>query len=118
MALAQTEGSTSRVDFGLDIGLLRSSGHPSWLEGSAGKLRFDEDNDGLQLTRGFLDFESLVTDTVKAHFLMEAYNDEFSTLFDITEAYLEWRPMPRSANRYRVKLGAFYPRIGRSLAGS
>ena len=117
MAFAQTEGSTSRVDFGLDVSLLRSSGHPSWLEGSAGKLRFDEDNDGLQLTRGFLDFESLVTDTVKAHFLMEAYNDEFSTLFDITEAYLEWRPMPRSANRYRVKLGAFYPRISLENVG-
>ena len=36
---------------------------------------------------------------------------------DLTEAYLEWRPVPRSANRYRIKVGAFYPRISLENVG-
>jgi hypothetical protein len=117
IAVAQTEGTTARLDLGLDVSILQSRGHPSWLEGSAGKLRFDADNDGFRLTRGFLDYEGMVTDTVKAHLLLEAYDDGFSTPIDATEAYLEWRPIPRSANRYRVKLGAFYPRISLENVG-
>jgi hypothetical protein len=116
-AAAESEGATARVDLGLDVSILRSSGHPSWLEGSAGKLRFDPDHDGFSLSRGFLDYEGLVTDTVKAHFLLEAYDDGISSPVDVTEAYLEWRPIPRSANRYRVKFGAFYPRISLENVG-
>ncbi len=108
---AQGEGATSRVDMGLDISLIKASGHPSWLDGSAGKLRYDPENDGIGLTRGYVDIESMVADTVKAHVVLEAYDDDHGPTVDATEAYLEWRPVPNSANRYRVKAGVFYPRI-------
>ena len=107
-AAADVNAATSKLDMGLDISFLKTNGHPSWLEGSAGKLRYDESTDGLEFSRGFIDYEALLTDTVKAHVVSELYNDNFGPALDFTEAYLEWRPVPVSANRYRVKLGAFY----------
>ena len=56
---------------GLDISFISASGHPSWLEGSGGKLRYDENTAGLQLSRGFIDYEALITDALKAHIVSE-----------------------------------------------
>ena len=116
-ALADGYATTSQLDVGLDVSFLKTSGHPSWLEGSAGKLRYDQSTDGLQFSRGFLDYETLLADTVKAHVVSEFYDDSFGPAIDLTEAYLEWRPLPVSANRYRVKVGAFYPRISLENVG-
>ena len=110
-ALARSEPSGHQLDAGLDLSYIDASGHPSWLEGSAGKLRYDSDNDGLLLSRGFIDYNYRLADTVTASINAELYLEDFSSTLDLTEAYLEWRPVPRSANRYRLKLGAFYPRI-------
>jgi hypothetical protein len=110
-AFAQDDAATSRIDVGVDASIIRASGHPSWLEGSAGKLRYGESNDGPQLSRGFMDYESLIADTLKIHIVSEMYDDDFGSTVDLTEAYLEWRPLTASANRYRLKVGAFYPRI-------
>ena len=108
---ANDEPATSHVDWGLDIALIDSSGHPSWLEGSGGKLRFDPDNDGLQFSRAFIDYRTRLANTLSGHVVSEIYADDFGPAVDLTEAYLEWRPMTATANRYRLKLGAFYPRI-------
>lgn len=110
-ASAQSEPANYRLDAGVDLSYIDANGHPSWLEGSAGKLRFDSDNDGLLLSRGFVDYDLRVADTLTASINAELYLEDFSSTFDLTEAYLEWRPVPRSANRYRLKVGAFYPRI-------
>jgi len=116
-AFTQVETATGQLDMGLDISFISTSGHPSWLEGSGGKLRFDEDTDGLKLSRGFIDYEALLTDSVKVHLVSELYHDDFGPTIDLTEAYLQWRPMTESANRYRLKVGAFYPRISLENVG-
>jgi hypothetical protein len=108
---AQDRPVTAHVDMGLDISVISASGYPSWLAGSGGKLRYDEDTEGLQLSRGFIDYEALITDSVKAHIVSEIYDDDFGPAIDLTEAYVEWRPVPASPTRYRLKAGAFYPRI-------
>jgi hypothetical protein len=95
----------------VELSFIDASGYPSWTEGSVGKLRYDERNDGLVMSRAFVDYQALVTDTLNAHVSLEFYDDDLGSLADFTEAYVEWRPVPKSANRYRVKLGAFYPRI-------
>ncbi|MDH5344276.1 MAG: hypothetical protein OEW59_00810 [Gammaproteobacteria bacterium] len=110
-AVAQSEPANYRLDAGLDLGYIDASGHPSWLEGSAGKLRYDSDNDGLLLSRGFVDYDYRIADTLTASINAELYLEDFSSTLDLTEAYLEWRPIPGSSNRYRLKLGAFYPRV-------
>ncbi len=96
---------------GIDISFINSSGYTSWTEGFVGKLRYDDSNDGLMISRAFADFEIQLADTFKAHTVLEAYDDDIGSTVDFTEAYVEWRPVPQSENRYRLKLGLFYPRI-------
>ena len=106
---AQDAGNRADVVGGVDLSLVAVSGYESWTDGSVGKLRFSDN--GVYLDRAFVDFEGRLTDTLKASFAVEAYGDDLGTVADLTEAFLEWRPVPRSANRYRVKIGGFYPRI-------
>jgi hypothetical protein len=110
-AIAQFEPAAYQLDAGLDLSYISANGHPSWLEGSAGKLRYDSDNDGLLVSRGFMDYGYRLADTLTASINAELYLEDFSSTLDLTEAYLEWKPVPRSANRYQLKLGAFYPRV-------
>jgi len=110
-ALAQSEPARYGLDAGLEVSYIDASGHPSWLEGSAGKLRYDSDSDGLLLSRGFVDYGYRLTDTLTTSINAELYLEDFSSTLDLTEAYLQWRPIPKSANRYQLKVGVFYPRI-------
>lgn len=112
VASAQADGEhRQHMVAGVDVGYVDTAGLTSWTNGFVGKLRYDDSDDGLLISRAFLDYELRVADTVDAHAALELYDDGLGAVVDATEAYLEWRPVPRSANRYRLKLGAFYPRI-------
>ena len=100
-----------KLHTGIDVSYVDASGYQSWTEGFVGKLRYDDNNDGLMFSRAFADYEYQITDTFKAHAAVEAYDDDIGSTVDFTEAYVEWRPVPQSENRYRLKVGAFYPRI-------
>ncbi len=102
-------GEGHEVTLGIEAGYLHMSGHPSWTEGFVGKLRYE--NDGLVLSRGFADYRGRLGDTLNARVVLEAYDDNVGNAIDFTQAYLEWRPVPSSATRYRLKVGMFYPRI-------
>jgi len=82
----------------------------SWLYHGSGKLRYDEDHDGLRANRIFIDFAGSIVPTLSGHIAATMNNDVAETV-DVTEAYLEWRPMPASPWRFRTKAGAFYPRL-------
>ena len=97
------------MDVGFEVGYVNASGYESWTEGFVGKLRHD--SDGLALSRAHLDYTGKLADTLSAHVVLEGYDDKLGEAIDFTEAYLEWRPVPRSPNQYRLKVGAFYPRI-------
>lgn len=105
------EPSRTDSSIGADIALIHASGYPSFLEYSAGKLRFDQDSDGLTPSRAWFDYNYRLLETVTASVVGEAYDDDIGSTIDLTEAYLEWRPLSATPTRYRVKLGAFYPRI-------
>lgn len=111
-AMAQSEQSDRHVfTAAVDLSWVRSdTGLTSWLEHGNGKLRFDEAHDGLVFSRAFIDYRGRLTNTVNARLVLDA-TDSISRKLDFTEAYLEWRPVPRSAWRMRSRLGAFYPRI-------
>ncbi len=82
----------------------------SWLEGGLGKLRNDENTDGLSLYNSFLNYSGRLTPTlnVKATLI---YDPELSNGLDFSEAFLEFRPVPFTAWRTRFRLGAFFPHI-------
>jgi hypothetical protein len=118
-ATAVVADTPSRQSFiaGTDISYVSASGHPSWVDGSAGKLRYDENNDGLVISRAFADYQLRVADTLDVHVVAEVYDDGIGSSLDLTEAYLDWRPLTLSANRYRLKVGGFYPRISLENTG-
>ena len=98
---AVAQDSAHDVVFGVDVSYVSVSGYDSWTDGSVGKLRHTDD--GLVLSRAFLDYKGRIADTLDATVVLEAYDDGLGTAIDLTEAYLEWRPVPRSPNRWRLK---------------
>lgn len=85
-----------------------SSAADSWVDGGVGKLRYGEADDGTNLGRFFFVYDGRLTPTWDAHFVAD-YVDDSSPGVDVTEAYLQWHPLPRPAFRQRLKVGAFYP---------
>ena len=83
---------------------------PSWLNGSGGKLRFDGSNDALSVGRIVAEYHGRIGPTLQAHVVGD-YVDDATSGIDLTEAFLEWKPIPKSANRHRVRLGAFFPDV-------
>lgn len=108
--LATDSPSIHEFEISADLSFINASGYPSWTEGAAGKLRYDSESDGLTVSRAFVDYKLKLSDTVSGKVVANLYDDDLGPLVDFTEAYLEWRPQTTSANRYRFKLGAFYPR--------
>ena len=86
------------------------SDETGWLNGGFGKLRYDESDSSLTFDRLLIEYRGALTPTLLAHVVMD-YMDDGSSGLDLQEGYLEWRPVPRSPNRHRFKLGAFYPRL-------
>ena len=109
------EPSRLHLDLGLDVSYLNADGYPPWTEGGAGKLRYD--GNSLELSRGFADLRYNLTDTLDAKVAAELYTDDIGSLVNLTEAFLEWRPLGDSGNRYRFRLGAFYPRVSLENTG-
>jgi len=109
-AIADDAPSPHRFNAAADLSFVSASGYDSWTEGSVGKLRYSN-QDSFLLSRAFVDSGIKLTETIDANLALEAYTDDLGSFIGATEAFLEWRPVPRSANRYRLKVGSFYPRI-------
>lgn len=82
----------------------------SWLDAGLGKLRRDESDPAASFDRLLIDYRGALTPTLLAQLDID-YAHDGSSGFDLTEAYLEWRPVPRSASRHRFRFGGFYPRL-------
>lgn len=82
-----------------------------------GLLLFDESRDGARVGPVMLDYSGPLTDTVRATVTAFAYGDNDKNPVDLTEAVLEWRPVPVSQWRWRAKLGAFYPPVSMENRG-
>jgi hypothetical protein len=80
-----------------------------WIEGGEGKLRFGDDA-GLAGNHFAAEYRGRITDTLRIKTVLD-YADDASSGLDLTEAYLEWRPIPKSANQHTFRFGAFYPPV-------
>ena len=103
-ALAEVEAS-------LDLRLVSSDGRASFVDGGLGKLRFDSADQGLQLGRARLAWRGGIGGDWHAGVDVSAWGFDDRHPVDVTEAWLEWRPVPDSAWRSNVKIGAFYPPV-------
>lgn len=92
---------------GVDLGLTSATGLDSWLDGGVGKLRYSSSNDGLVANRWYGEYSGRLGPAWSVHLTGDVVDDA-STDFDFTEAYVEWRPVPRSPSRQRLKIGFFH----------
>src|SRR5882724_8151841 len=104
-------GSAYELDLSVDVRAVSSDATDSRLEGGLGKLRYDASDDGLRLGYLRVGYRVDVTQTLRVTGEAAAYGDHDVNALDLTELYAEWRPIPSSSWRSRLKVGAFYPEI-------
>ena len=106
------------IEAALDISYVHAdSPLDSWLRRGSGKLRYGESRDGLLVNRAFLEYNGRISPTWFGRFSLNANND-VSEKLDVLEAFVDWRPIPRSHWRLRSRLGIFYPRLSVENTGS
>jgi hypothetical protein len=105
---ASTASHAGDWDLSLDVRALDSDGRRSFLDRGQGKLRFDDDDNGVRLGRLRGAWTQPIGEVFSAHLDATSWGDDDKNVVDLTEAYLEYRPYPHSALRSRVRLGAFY----------
>lgn len=93
----------------LDLRAVHSDGRDSFLDNGQGKLRFDDDDDGIQLGRMRAAWSQNLGEVFFAHAEASIWDGDDKNPVDLTEAFLEYRPYPRAGFKSRVRLGAFYP---------
>ncbi len=95
----------------LDGRFVASDARRSFLDGGLGKLRYGDDAVGVDLGRLRMAYRGTWGEITHVVVDASAWSTRDTNPIDLTEAYLEFRPVPRSTWRSRVKLGAFYPAI-------
>ncbi len=106
--LARAEG---QLDLSVDLRLIAADGRTSYLDGGLGKLRFDEDHDGLQIGRLRAAWNQPIGELLNLRIDASLWRFSDYNAIDLTEAYLEFRPYPSGGWRSRVRIGAFYAPI-------
>jgi len=101
----------AEIEASLDLRLVVSDGRDGFLGGGLGKLRFDSTDEGLQLGRARLAWRGGIGGDWHARIDLSAWSLDDRNPVDVTEALVEWRPVPVSAWRSSVKIGAFFPPI-------
>jgi hypothetical protein len=96
------------LDGDVDLRWVHATGETSFLNGGLGILRFDPEHEDVELGRAFLAPNWRVTDIVSLHGVFDTYGDHNRNPVDVSEFYLDVRPFPTSAIRWRARVGAFY----------
>jgi hypothetical protein len=109
--LLATAPASADVEASLDLRLVDSDGRNSYMDGGLGKLRYDSDDEGLQMARARLAWRGSIGGNWHATADLSAWSFHDHNAIDITEGWVEWRPVPTSAWRSNVKVGAFYAPI-------
>jgi len=82
-------------------------GERPWLDRGLGKLRFGDDDEPVAFGSANLSYRARFTPTFTLHASATAYGDGDHAV-DLDEAYLEWKPVPRSVWRWQARGGAFH----------
>jgi hypothetical protein len=112
IALAWLAGAAPCADaapdftLSVDLRALAADATPSFLDGGLGKLRRDES--GLALGRLRLALDQPLGESLTLHLDASSWGDDDRNPIDLTEAYVDLRPVPRGAWRTRLRSGLFY----------
>ncbi len=109
--LGATVAAHADIEASLDLRVVDSDGRNSYLDGGLGKLRYGNQDDGLQLGRARFAWRDSIGGNWHASVDLSAWSTDDHNAIDVTEGWLEWRPVPKSAWRSNLKIGAFYAPI-------
>ncbi len=105
---ADGQRDSHRWIVGGDVGLAAAATSlESWIDGGVGKLRYSRNQRDVSTSRWYAQYSGRLSTTWILQAAVDAVDDASSGL-GVTEAYVEWRPVPRSPNRQRVKIGFFH----------
>ena len=90
----------------VDLRAIAADAAPSFLDGGLGKFRYGES--GLALGRLRLALDQSIGETVKLHLDASSWGDDDRNPIDLTEAFIDYRPVPQGAWRTRLRTGLFY----------
>jgi hypothetical protein len=94
----------------LDLRAIAGFDGVSWLDAGFDRARFGDDDEVVVPGAALFEYSGRWLPTLEAHVTLGSY-DETGYAVDFTEAYLRYVPVPRSAWRYQVKGGIFYPPV-------
>ncbi|HTK36563.1 MAG TPA: hypothetical protein VL358_14930 [Caulobacteraceae bacterium] len=98
----------------VDLRLAAADGERSWTDGGYGKGRFSGARDGFRITPQVAEaavvWKPRFTWDLGAVVQLDAQAGQ-THFIDVTEAYLAYKPAPRSDWRYSARAGLFYPPI-------
>jgi hypothetical protein len=93
----------------LDARLAASDSDRGWLHDGLDKQRFDRHRQGLRLGQAVLSGK-VTAGTWSGQAWLNGYEGRDGAA-GIGEAYLQWRPLPASAWRWKAKAGMFFPEL-------
>jgi hypothetical protein len=103
-----TFGSNHSINLSLQFDYVDASSNlTNWPGGGLGKLRYDESN-SLEASRITIDYGGRIKPTLWARVIADYVGDGSEGL-SLAEAFVTWRPVPRSSNRHQIRAGAMYP---------
>lgn len=100
----------------LDVRAVSGDDTTSWLHQGLGKQRFDETDNGLQLGQAVLDVSQPLAATLNARLDVNAYTNRNSKV-DVSDAFLQWKPLPIEGYRFKARAGAFFMPISLENTG-
>jgi len=93
----------------IDLRLSRADGERGWLDGGFGKLRHGDES-AVDITQAAVLWQPHLTDTFSGYVLLQGVSDA-KVPVGIEEAYLQWKPVPKSGFRYGLRLGQMFPPV-------
>lgn len=113
--------STAEVSGLIDLRVVNADDTQTWPYEGLGKQRFDSAHDGLKLGQAIIDMRGNLSDTITGKLVFNGYDDR-NSFADVTEAYLQWKPLPfevyqNQTFKFKTKVGAFFPAISLENSG-
>jgi hypothetical protein len=104
----------------VDIRAVAAGGEPSWTEDQFGKARFGQTGDVIGtpvFAEAALAWQPELRWDVNGTVVVVAQHEQ-DKLVDLVEAYLSYKPVPRSATRFSVRAGLYWPAVSLEHEGA
>jgi hypothetical protein len=94
----------------IDVRAALASNAEGWLEGGLGKTRYGRGESSLDIAEASLIIMPRLNYELSSYVHLAYAPEQFKEL-DVVEAFVNYRPVSTTANRYDVKVGMFFPPV-------